>query len=249
MRVFISWSGARSRAIAEALRDWLPNVIQLVEPWMSAADIEKGARWMLDIAMQLEEARVGLICLTPENLKAPWILFEAGALSKTLEKTFVCPYLFNLEPTDLDGPLAQFQASKAEKDDTRKLVRTINRALSKDALLDERLNKAFGVWWPELEERMRSISDVNETAGPQRSEREILEEILELVRAQARTVFRAPTTLRARTWEDLARELLEQGPTAVSQALGLTELRNQAQGATRTEERVTLSPEAVRAEE
>ena len=26
MRVFISWSGQRSKALAEALRDWLPNV-------------------------------------------------------------------------------------------------------------------------------------------------------------------------------------------------------------------------------
>jgi TIR domain len=88
MKVFISWSGERSRAVAEVLRQWLPNVIQAVTSWVSLDDIEKGAPWSTDIAVQLGECRAGLICLTPENLSASWLLFEAGALSKTLDKTF-----------------------------------------------------------------------------------------------------------------------------------------------------------------
>lgn len=134
MKVFISWSGERSKAVAEALHDWLPNVIQTVRPWVSLADIEKGTRWSTDIAAQLEECRIGLICLTPENLSAPWLLFEAGALSKTLEKTFVCPYLVNLQPADVRGPLSQFQMTTAEKEETRKLLHTINKALGEQAL-------------------------------------------------------------------------------------------------------------------
>src|SRR5262249_46316277 len=112
MKVFISWSGERSRAVAEALRDWLPQVIQVVEPWVSVADIEKGSRWGADIAGKLAECRVGLICLTPENLFAPWLLFEAGALAKTLEQTSVCPYLLDLQFADIRDPLAQFQATR-----------------------------------------------------------------------------------------------------------------------------------------
>jgi hypothetical protein len=70
----------------------------------------------------------------PENLTASWLLFEAGTLSKTLDKTFVCPYLLNLQPTDIQGPLSQFQAATTEKEETRKLLHTINNALGDHAL-------------------------------------------------------------------------------------------------------------------
>jgi hypothetical protein len=90
--VFISWSGLRSGAVAEALRNWLPKVINALKPWLSTTDIDKGARWSTDVAVRLEVAKAGIICLTPSNLHSDWILFEAGALSKTLQNTFVSPY-------------------------------------------------------------------------------------------------------------------------------------------------------------
>src|SRR5207244_5462362 len=43
------------------------------------SDIEQCARWTVEIAMQqLQESRVGIICLTPENLTEPWILFGSS---------------------------------------------------------------------------------------------------------------------------------------------------------------------------
>lgn len=186
MKVFLSWSGARSRAIAEALREWLPNVIQAVEPWMSAEDVDKGLRWSSEIAVQLEGTRFGIICLTPDNLESPWILFEAGALSKTIDKAFVCPFLFGLDPSDVKGPLAQFQATKAEKDDTKRLITTINNALGDQALAAQKIETAFEHWWRDLEWALRSVKEIAGDAKPERSDREILEEVLELVRSEAR---------------------------------------------------------------
>lgn len=188
-KVFISWSGAMSQAVAKALRDWLPSVIQAVEPWMSADDIGKGIRWRSELANQLQQTRVGVICLTPENLESPWLHFEAGALSKTVKDTYVCPYLFELEPADISGPLTQFQVTMAEKEDTRKLVHRINQALKDEVIPEAHLNKYFDRWWPDLEKQLEGISRMPETSEPQRSDREILEEILESVRGLKRVSF------------------------------------------------------------
>ena len=41
MKVFISWSGEKSKKIAEVFRDWLPQVIQAIEPFVSFEDIKR----------------------------------------------------------------------------------------------------------------------------------------------------------------------------------------------------------------
>jgi hypothetical protein len=41
VEVFISWSGERSKCVAEALRNWIPKIINAVLPWLSSADIDK----------------------------------------------------------------------------------------------------------------------------------------------------------------------------------------------------------------
>ena len=112
MKVFISWSGERSRQLALCLKNWLPKVIQSLQPWMSAEDIRAGGRWLLEIGTQPEETSFGVVCLKPENLKEPWILFEAGALGKMLRTASVCPYLLGVEPSTIAGPLAQFRSSR-----------------------------------------------------------------------------------------------------------------------------------------
>jgi signal transduction histidine kinase len=153
---------------------------------MSAADVEKGARWSADLAYQLNETKVGVICLTPENLQAPWVLFEAGALSKKLDRSVVCPYLFGLEAAGVSGPLVQFQAAKADKEDTRQLVHTINRTLTARRLPVAQIDRAFDKWWPDLESRLKGIPNLSSAKLARRSERDILEEMLELVRMQVR---------------------------------------------------------------
>src|SRR5712692_5288094 len=151
MRVFLSWSGERSGQIAESLKVWLTDVMHVLEPWVSSEDIDKGARWSLQLAQGLQDTSVGIICLTPENLTAPWILFEAGALAKYVESSRVCTYLFHVRPADIDGPLASFQATEANKTDTLRLIRMLNGLLGEQARPDEQLRRAFEKWWPEFE--------------------------------------------------------------------------------------------------
>ncbi len=97
MKVFLSWSGARSHRVALTFRDWLPSVIQAIVPYVSSEDIDKGARWSTDIAKELEDSTFGILCVTRENINASWLTFEAGALSKTMDKAFVSPFLFDIK--------------------------------------------------------------------------------------------------------------------------------------------------------
>lgn len=185
MQVFVSWSGDRSRQIAEAIRNWLPKVIQSVRPWMSDEDIGAGARWLSEVSGTLNSARVGLICLTPENQHNPWLLFEAGALSKTLDQTCVCPLLFDMSPGQLVGPLTQFQASPMTRDGMGKVLSTINRVLDDRSLEPQQLDEILDVWWPKLDERLRSLP-LPATPAATRSTGDQLEELLLLARENLR---------------------------------------------------------------
>jgi TIR domain len=156
MKVFISWSGDVSRAVAVALREWLPLVLQIVEPYVSSEDIEKGARWSAEVAQQLNETAFGVLCVTASNVGSPWLNFEAGALSKSIDTSRVSPFLLDLRPTELIGPLAQFQATLPQLDDITRLLKSINSATGRP--IDETLLiRSVDMWWPELEERLNAI--------------------------------------------------------------------------------------------
>ena len=191
MKVFISWSGDLSRELAEALRDWLPAVLQSVKPFFTPNDIEKGARWAKDIAQELQSSAIGIFCLTKENLTKPWIMFEAGALSKQLDSSTVCPVLFGVESADLEGPLVQFQASPFSEVEMKKLIRTINAGLADQRLDDAVLNSVFEMWWPKLNEKVTKIIEKHKSKPADksgiRSDRDLLEEVLELARLNAST--------------------------------------------------------------
>ena len=49
---------------------------------MSDEDIDKGAVWFGEIYKALDASKFGVIALTAEKQDAPWVLFEAGALTK-----------------------------------------------------------------------------------------------------------------------------------------------------------------------
>ncbi|MBD8473781.1 toll/interleukin-1 receptor domain-containing protein [Pseudomonas sp. CFBP 8770] len=201
MKIFLSWSGELSRELAEALRDWLPAVLQSVKPFFTPNDIEKGARWSKDIAQELETSSYGIFCLTKENLLKPWIMFEAGALSKRIDASRVCPVLFGVDNADLEGPLVQFQASPFNESEIRKLMKTLNSGLGEQRLEDNVLTSVFDMWWPRLNEKVTKILERHAAkpvgAASTRPEREILEEILQLARLNSSTTSKSRRIERA----------------------------------------------------
>ena len=188
MKAFISWSGELSRAFGEEIRNWLPSALQSVRPYFTPNDIEKGARWGNNIAAELKESKVGVFCLTRENLESPWIMFEAGAISKIVGDACVCPILFDLEPSDISGPLSQFQLTQFNKNDMSKLFSSINSQCGENSLDKDTESQVFEMWWPKLEERIGQVLEEHKDTKKEeiRSDREILEEILHLSRFSAK---------------------------------------------------------------
>jgi hypothetical protein len=184
MLVFLSWSGDRSKSAALALEKWLSQVIQAVELWIST-DIDKGLRWGPEITDRLERSRVGIIVLTPENRESPWILFEAGALSKTKD-AYVCTLLIDLTHSAVEPPLSQFQHTTCDKADLLRLLKTINAAIDsvgERSLPESTLNDVFETNWPQLDEKLKTIAaEKPSNIPPARPQGEILDEILTSVR-------------------------------------------------------------------
>jgi hypothetical protein len=184
MKVFLSWSGTRSRDVANFLSDWLSCVIQAARPWISTRDLDRGSLWFGEINDQLKDTTVGIICLTQENKDRPWILFEAGALAKGLSTARVCTFLIDLEPKDVEDPLAQFNHTVPERDSILSLVRTLNGALGAAGLDGRILGEIFETYWPRFETQFNEILNSTDSIGPSqpRPDKDILGEILENTR-------------------------------------------------------------------
>ncbi len=175
-------------------------VIQSIKPYVSSEDIDKGARWSSDIARELDESTFGIIIITPDNLDAPWLNFETGALSKTIDKAYVSPFLFRMKRSEVQGPLLQFQSTIYDKEDLGKLLATINNRLDGNERLDEnQIKKSFEVWWPQLQQVLDGIEEPKEAKNKkshddEKHQGQILEELLELTRTQQK-ILRSPELL------------------------------------------------------
>ena len=181
MKVFISWSGKRSNAMAGALKEWLPLILQYAEPWVSDKDIGGGERWAQAIADELETSNFGILCITPENLHSEWILFEAGALSKSMQDAKVIPLLFGLELSDLSGPLSQFQAIKVDQQGMLDVAKSINDVAENKAA-DATIEQLVPALWTQLEGKLAEITDKGEAEKHDRPQTEILEDLVSQVR-------------------------------------------------------------------
>ncbi len=181
MKVFISWSGDYSRSVATILKKYIPTILQGVNAFVSAHDIESGARWASTLTNELEKTNYGILCLTPSNLNSRWLLFEAGALSKFQESSVCGLLLDHLKPTDVESPLSQFQHRQFTKVDIRTLLLDIN-SKRKTPLENQQFDLLFETLWSNINSEYSKItsnknSNESKTANS-REDRALLEEIL-----------------------------------------------------------------------
>jgi hypothetical protein len=181
MKIFISWSGDRSKALATALKDWLPTVLQYVQPWMSSSDINSGERWSNEIAKQLQETNFGILCVTKENLEAPWLLFEAGALAKSMQDGRVIPLRLDVDVSDITGPLQQFHSEKAGDEGVKKLLTSLNASWT-SPIADDVLQNVFDPMWGVLEKKIAAIPQSEVAHKKPRPTPEVLEDLVSNVR-------------------------------------------------------------------
>lgn len=198
MKIFLSWSGHRSKAMAAAMRDWLPHVIQVADPFFSPQDIGSGEFWDAKLRAEINASKFGIICVTQENVEAPWLNYEAGALAEGLEG-HTAPWLLGMTPEALKStPMSRLQARLADREGTKAIVESIALRLE-SAIPPSIISAAADTHWEKLEQRLRDIAPPTK-AAPAVSQEDLLQEIL---RNSQRIL-----ELQSRRDEDVARQVL-----------------------------------------
>lgn len=188
-KVFISWSGELSKAVAIALQSWL-RFCSEARVFMSSTDIQLGDRALNTIRGELEQTDIGLIVLTQENMTSPWVNFEAGAISKTIgtgEATpdqLVIPVLVDIRTIALvKGPLTQFQAAlHCDEEGFKDIARRVSEIGGDDpATAKMRMDTGWPRFAGEVEKAL-STSPATIMDEPPRADSDMLEEILVTMR-------------------------------------------------------------------
>lgn len=165
MALFLSYSGERSERVAILFSDWIAKVIQTSEPWLSVKKIGKDKPWFDQISEALHQAYFGIIFVTKTNQFAPWILYEAGALSHFPSGRTCSPFLIDMIPAEIDpkSPFHPLSHTKNDTSDIWNLVASINKTNPKGQIDEKILENSIAMHIRELRENITLI--VSETGS------------------------------------------------------------------------------------
>ena len=187
MWIFISWSGKKSQKAAEILKKWLKLLYSKFNPFVSSEDIMIGSFWHEELQNALKKSNCGILCLTRENYAEPWLLYEAGALSK-LGKAVV-PFLINVDKSVIPDPLRQLQSVTFNKDEIRRMVLDFGNFCQNDEPeWREIISGRFDTFYPQLE---KSLHELASDSVPQKDApdgAQMLCESLETARTNAKNI-------------------------------------------------------------
>lgn len=147
-KIFISWSGKNTASfkVAKKLAEWLPMVLQETEPFMSD-NIRSGTNPISQIMDNLANSKIGIICVTQDNITSSWLNFEAGALNNvvTNQSGIVIPLLINMttdEFANCNSPIKNLQGKEFNDDDFKIALKDINSYL-KSPISEKAFNSLY----------------------------------------------------------------------------------------------------------
>jgi hypothetical protein len=149
--VFISWSGLYANEVAVALKSLLDDVLHELDIFVSSEDIEAGTNWAEEIRARLQNAKVGILCITKDKLDSRWLNYEAGAMANAKGEKRVIPYCVGMEVGAIGTPLNQLQAVPADRKGTRALIEAVNNACGEFKLDDNKLDRLFDKMYVDFE--------------------------------------------------------------------------------------------------
>jgi hypothetical protein len=139
----------------------------------------------------------------------------------------VTPLLFNLEFSDVSGPLSQFQAKKISKAGLAEIILSINQAAEKRDP-EDRVREMIEALWPRFETLLEGIPDEAPSVKHLRPQHEILEELVAGVRGLDSRFQGLEGSVNERTPRSRRRRRLH--PMVFEEAIHLSEEANDPVG-------------------
>jgi hypothetical protein len=199
MKIFISWSGKQSEEVAKKVKEFIFSFVDegKLDIFVSSQDIEGGSKWENVLAGELKDTDFSIICLNKSNYFQPWVLYEAGAISKNNDTTSVVPLLFKMEPGEIpsNNPLSKFQAVSFFKEE--RVYSLVKLILDKAGLTipEKILKHTFETEYKKYSKEINKTIEENkldedkkDTKKSKSDTDKILEELLEYSRNQDRRI-------------------------------------------------------------
>jgi hypothetical protein len=188
LKVFISWSG-NSKGVALAINKALPSLFDKASPWISTEN-RSGSIWLPAIDEQLTDTDFGIICVTKANQHAPWLNFEAGALSRRVDaKRELMPVLlidFDAM-NEVEGPVTGFQMQMATLDGFFSIMKDLNSCELGPHINEKILRTRVELVWVDIEKEVRKVKESqSSTQVVERTDSEKIDEVLDVVRGLSR---------------------------------------------------------------
>lgn len=198
---------------------------------MSGHHIKPGKLWDLELTKSLRSTNCAILVLTRENQAAPWLLYEAGVLSRASGKRQVIPYKVDLPQQAVASPLARFQGFDATEGGTRSLVEELN-AIATESIPEKRLNQLFDVFWPKLKDEIEAaLQSAGGNAGREPDTNEYLREILGILKSSNESA----TSATSSTPEERPSEALRARVASLSSTIASMEAYERKGGGASTE--------------